>query len=581
MKKNTLFTYTLAVIMMVNSAFAGECNSNCKNTCPSQCLTGKTFLLPRDINTNMAMDWTTWHALEKDDYEHKAGARFNVNAFYKNSTNEKKLGQYFGFLVENNNKCEPNRGRDFIGVSANTDADMPFLPASVIHPGTGADVTDETLFPLQEILPFRPQREEYGVKLMYYQSLDKWMDGLHFEVHAPITHVRHEIVDCCRCPVGKEFCCEKKSCKSCCQSDCARKCGPSCQGNCDSCCADYCLDSECCPTDCCDLKCFKVEKRRQIVEGQLVSFSDYLAGCVIQKDTGNNPGAPQYRLCKAKISCCADQITVLGDIRAELGYDFVNYEHANLGLSVMAIFPTSNSPTGEYLFEATGGNGAAWAVGGVLEGSYEYAWSSCVFGIHGAFNYQWVFEREHQRTLGYKFRDGSFADLGHYALGGAQGKIGTFPLANVLTRRVDVEGGSKVDTFVALTCAVRGFTIDLGYNLFYKDQEEICFQSWKNDTYAIAATDYDPITEFDVFSSDAINSGVSRSDSRAIQCIDICPEVAASSSQLTHSIFAGLGYEYDAWNVPFLVGLGGSFEWADRRTAIEGWSLWAKIGFVV
>jgi len=62
-----------------------------------------------------------------------------------------------------------------------------------------------------------------------------------------------------------------------------------------------------------------------------------------------------------------------------------------------------------------------------------------------------------------------------------------------------------------------------------------------------------------------------------LKCSDLNTCVAETPSQVSNKLFAGLGYVFKKWDNPLMLGLGGSYEWANSA-AISGWAVWGKIG---
>ena len=55
-------------------------------------------------------------------------------------------------------------------------------------------------------------------------------------------------------------------------------------------------------------------------------------------------------------------------------------------------------------------------------------------------------------------------------------------------------------------------------------------------------------------------------------------DAAVTPSQLTHTIFGGIGYIFKEWKNPLMLGLGGWYEFASDRSDVESFLVWAKIG---
>ena len=64
----------------------------------------------------------------------------------------------------------------------------------------------------------------------------------------------------------------------------------------------------------------------------------------------------------------------------------------------------------------------------------------------------------------------------------------------------------------------------------------------------------------------------------AINQSDILLAPATTPNVSTHKLFIGIGSVAQSWAMPCMIGIGGSYEWPDKRGALEAWAIWAKIG---
>ncbi|MFA6991458.1 MAG: hypothetical protein WC192_05420, partial [Candidatus Babeliales bacterium] len=112
--------------------------------------------------------------------------------------------------------------------------------------------------------------------------------------------------------------------------------------------------------------------------------------------------------------------------------------------------------------------------------------------------------------------------------------------------------------------------LDLGYNFFYKDEEDCWVKNWTDGVYALATEDYSTAIKFGE-DPDFILSYLNMTD------LDV--DAVKTPSQVTNKIFAGLGYQFNySKSVPGLVGIGGSYEFASDNAALEYYSVWLKLG---
>ena len=49
-------------------------------------------------------------------------------------------------------------------------------------------------------------------------------------------------------------------------------------------------------------------------------------------------------------------------------------------------------------------------------------------------------------------------------------------------------------------------------------------------------------------------------------------------SYVTHKIYGGLGYCFNEWETPFMLGLGAHYEFASSQKTLEQWGIFGKLG---
>ena len=321
-----------------------------------------------------------------------------------------------------------------------------------------------------------------------------------------------------------------------------------------------------------------------------VSFLDYLSGNVENSDARDKQEPLKY----AKIDGASHSSTGIADVEVMLGYTFWFKNRIRKDFHISMIIPTGKTPKGEYLFEPVHGNGHHWGVGVGFDACLTLwdckdADKSIELLVVG--KYKYLFEGREKRTLDFEWAYPGPTDLNaalYYNLGGQAGQNKVFPLVNVLTQDIRVIPGSHFDGIVALACNIGKFTFDIGYNVFYKEQERVSLRfPWENDTYAVAATAYQ--TDANAFQTlynpgGAFQSAYGGANSEvqdknvAIQNTHLDLSSVTSPYQVTHKIYGGLGYEWYKMKYPIMISAGGSYEYSSRNAALEGWAIWAKGG---
>jgi hypothetical protein len=195
--------------------------------------------------------------------------------------------------------------------------------------------------------------------------------------------------------------------------------------------------------------------------------------------------------------------------------------------------------------------------------------------------YRYLFENHSHRTLGIKDVHNGIRNWGQYNLLSINPMPRLYPLtpaANATTLRVDVTPGSQFDGIFDITYINGGFNLDLGYNLYYRDAEDVTLkESLTADSLAVTSRGYN--TEDGGTSLYALD--YYDVDGNTLWYVDnahLDTSVAETPSQLTNSIYGGMGYTCKEWDIPLMMGIGGKYEWPCDNAALEQWSVWGKMG---
>jgi hypothetical protein len=344
--------------------------------------------------------------------------------------------------------------------------------------------------------------------------------------------------------------------------------------------------------------------------GDYKSLGDYLTGCLVN----TNSLAKQAALCKGKIHNGKSE-TGVADIDIILGYNFLYEPTRHVNINVGVTIPTGNTPDSEYLFEPVVGNAGHWALGCGLDSAFQI-WSNTdsSLDVLFAFNYRYLFSSTERRIPGFVWPGGTGlttagwagnrAMYGHWWLGAKKGEFTTAPMANFLARDVKVTPGSHFEGILQLAFNYTGWTFDIGYNLFAKEEESVCFKSsccspcestcdtsccdpcspcdtncytecgcWADETYAIALDTWDAST-----AGGFAAAYTYLNDGDWINTTHLCLDACTNPSVLTHKLYGGITYAFKDWEYPLMLGIGGSYEWETDNDSLDGWALWVKLG---
>jgi hypothetical protein len=307
----------------------------------------------------------------------------------------------------------------------------------------------------------------------------------------------------------------------------------------------------------------------------------------------------------AKISQHKFSKTSVADLDLVLGCKFIDRDKYYAIINFALTIPTNNEAGAGYMFDVNVGNGSYWALGGGLEGMMRLFGKTNDHNLNlvAVANYRYLFEGRAERTMGLLNPDGTRANWGQYYL---IGEIGTAvsaqqlqPAANVLTQRVKLAPGSQLDSMIYLNYKYSGFTAELGYNFFWRDDEQISLKNeWQNNVYGVAILDQDmtiaggatfantgfaatavPVNggSMGYINNDPDNTAFTAAGTVATRAYGLDEGVGAASSQNTHKIFAGLGYGFYDFKFPCMLGIGGAYEF-NGDDGIENWQVYGKVG---
>lgn len=467
----------------------------------------KTFLMPRSIGTNKAMEMAGWHELiygmhNPDHADNRSHVQ--VAPFYQHSVSSAELGKYFGV----------GNGSNTFTVGDTTATGLipvDLFGALLIHNNTGTPAAAAA-----GTVTFAPKQEVYGTRLDYLQLFKFKKHSLFFKASMPVVYVSNDMG-------------------------------------------------------------MTITGANTVTVGSTSwTLADFFAGRVNVSAT-QSPEDQQSPLTAAKINGRRSK-TGVADLDLSVGFRWSHEEDRYLALSGLVTVPTGNRPHGEYLFEPIYGNGHHVALGANVDaGAKLWDHKHASISLHGGMQYRYLFEATEVRTAsvqGIVNDGGPLVKLAHYALAAKNGQQNQplFPLANVLTRDMRVKPGSQLEGLLDLSFQNKHFVIDLGYNMFWKDQESAWLKKGLEEgIYGVAKNNYDA-TELFNSTNPAQKPLVALLSNKFIN-----GDTAKTPAPFTHKVFGSVGYKCSCESVSSFLGLGGSYEFVDSNAAIENYALWAKL----
>lgn len=181
--------------------------------------------------------------------------------------------------------------------------------------------------------------------------------------------------------------------------------------------------------------------------------------------------------------------TRIADLCATLGVSVVKRENAHCGIGLCVVFPTSNRPTAEFLYEAIAGNGQHWELGTEFLGSWHFwqpedgCWNA---GLYWQGRITHIFKGCQYRSYDFKCNPGSRYTLLAQFREGSDGLFfedGTaapyqygqllYPAINLSTLRTSIYVSAQADISVMFALQKNGLELDLGYDVWVRGAEKI------------------------------------------------------------------------------------------------------------
>ncbi len=333
---------------------------------------------------------------------------------------------------------------------------------------------------------------------------------------------------------------------------------------------------------------------------------------------GTQPFGAAPVLKKGRIDGSQSETAVAG-LKMELGYDFLRRDKSHLALSFLVVAPTGNKPNATYLFDAISGSSKSWEIGADFNGHWNF-WErqECnqSLGLH--FDVALVSQLKSSQTRLFGMKNGGVQGVGvnqatpaacNVAAGsswlllkqvsdGAAGVLtptvtGLERAANVLALQAKIGAGFETNGAILLKYIRNHFSVDLGYELYYRSQEKLSSRATIDPyTYGVYGATLD--------NTDAINylSPASASTSTIgnpaypdylngadtfvyLQDSDVCACTALQPATLSNKVFGFCEYSWDNCDWDPTVGLGASYEIGASKSgaknvALNQWSVLAK-----
>jgi hypothetical protein len=274
--------------------------------------------------------------------------------------------------------------------------------------------------------------------------------------------------------------------------------------------------------------------------------------------------------------------TGFADLEIKLGYDVVCEDAYRADFWLGALVPTGNKPKAIYVFEPIIGHNKHW---GIIGGAHYGVklWSDCDRSLNWevAFAGKYLFKNDETRMLDLKFRPWSRYML-IYADQTAAAAHDMTNGSEVFTRKLQVTPRFQGDinsAFVYTGCSVQA---EVGYNFWARQAEKVRLdKAWQEGPAVAEIINNGQINRLSNIGTDNRSAGIAYSTDTRIKESDLDLASATHPAAESHTIYGALGYRWDCWCWPTLVGFGGSYEFSAVNTAANRWSIWGKLGISI
>jgi hypothetical protein len=282
---------------------------------------------------------------------------------------------------------------------------------------------------------------------------------------------------------------------------------------------------------------------------------------------GKQMGAGQDVLAFGRMDATGHSKAGVADINATLQYQVWEQDDHSVALNAGVVIPTGVKPDAVWRFEPRVGD-VHWGLGAGLDTRFRL-WNGeeeRSLDLLVTANYRYLFAANETRLPAQKF-----VSFYEYGLVGTVGSKGVRPAANVLAQAFKVTPGHQLDANALASLGLGNFTLDAGYNLYYRTAEKATrVNAWKDDLYSYADYGYNPAADY--------TTGDSKGDEWKLTAASIDWNSVETPAQLTHTVLGAVGYAFSEMETPVHLGLGGSYEFASDNAAVAGWAVWGKVG---
>lgn len=470
----------------------------------------KTHLAPRDSGKNAAMEFTTWHLHGHGHHPENQRTHLQMVPFFQDSRRYQDVGRYFGVGNSKNTFAIGNPAAPILApLTAVADLDGSLI----LHNTAGAVVANDNR---SSSVTLKPRQRAFGTRIDLIQDIGHPHPekGFFFGLSTTAVHIANEM--------------------------------------------HMALSTQA-PA--------QVSKMTAVAATVPLSFTDFFAGNV---DENAQQDALFY-------GCIDGRRTAAGfaDIDVKFGRTLVANHRSHASLALNVTVPTGNRVKSDYLFEPIYGNGRHVGLGFDLDATHMiWEHDNGSLTLAGAVHYTYQLANNEMRIIPPGVASNGSAEpwSQYYLVGKVGAPIGTkaVPGANITTVPVMIRPGHQFNALMAVSFRSGMYTIDAGYDLFWKNAEGGSLNRFDNDGL------YTRIANNLNLQTTAVPAGNAITKAQLQQNLS----AVLTPSLTTHKLFAGLSFTNEIYKKHAMsVGFGASYEFATSNADLENYALWSKLGF--
>lgn len=272
----------------------------------------------------------------------------------------------------------------------------------------------------------------------------------------------------------------------------------------------------------------------------------------------------------------------ISDIELKFGWRYCDLPGVDMNAYLGLIFPTSNAPTGEFVFEPMLGNNKHW---GLMFGSHSdinlFRKNDQEINFVFDLNTRYLMPNDEIRSFDIREKDFSryisIYSSPQQALLASDKKslnIGSFGI-RTFTQNVSVDPGFSVTFISAFHYNVKHWEFELGYNFFTRQMETLRI-NWEKSPAVRDVGGLGFTNRARTMNQNFPGASSDPADYIALDVRDLDLVSASHPANISYAFYGVVGYHVVEGNYPTQVGLGGSYE-VTGSNGVNRWITWLKL----